>query len=355
MGKIQRNSNIELLRIVSMLFIVAGHFAGQGGIFDLPGLGITESVMLGILGNGQRIAINIFLMISVWYLAEQDFRPSRIIKVWGEVFLYTTVITVLLRVTGNPVSLKQIIQSFMPFFGRPLWFASAYMSLLMLAPFLKRTQSLGKRRLRALVCILGIIVCILPMFASEMDSYLSAVFWFCFVFIFVGYIKNYIDIREKNGIPYIFVGVLLYVLLAAIFAFPTDNHIVTGIKSLSYRFLHDFKSIPNFIISALLVYGVIRLKPFVSKWVNILAAGSFAVYIVHQTPAFFPLLWKWILGSSWFSYERLVLSFVATVIAVYLLIALFDIVRRRFFEPVFMRWKLTRMVTEKIGEFYSLT
>ncbi len=353
MIKPSRNSNIELLRIFAMLFIIAGHFAGQGELFQLDDLSVFDSILLGILGSGQRVSINVFLIISVWYLVDQDFNPAKIIRTWGEVFIYTVTITLALKLTGNPVTLKQLFQSFMPYLGRPLWFASAYISLLMISPFLKKAQNLDKAQYRALVIVSGIIVCILPMFAAEMDTYLCAIVWFCFIYILVGYYKLHIGICKGRGIFHLILGILLYAFLAGFSALPIQSDILSSAQTLAYRFLHDFKSLPNLLISALIVSGALRFKPSYNKCINILASGSFAVYIIHQTPVLFPLLWKWILGCQMFSYNYLVLSFVQWIITIYLACSTVDIARRKLLEPFFMKSKLTNNLIKKLNIFYS--
>ena len=61
----QRKSNYELLRILSMLLIVAGHLVEQSGLlaYDNPNLFIAC-----LLGSASRVAVNLFLILGCWFL-----------------------------------------------------------------------------------------------------------------------------------------------------------------------------------------------------------------------------------------------------------------------------------------------
>ena len=54
----QRNSNIELLRILAMFMIVSGHFIGQSGIAKCNQS--LDEFGLIFFGSGMRIAVNVF-------------------------------------------------------------------------------------------------------------------------------------------------------------------------------------------------------------------------------------------------------------------------------------------------------
>ena len=67
----QRDSKVELLRIISMWFIVAHHFLIHNAepISAFPGT-LTRMVCNGVLYPSGRIAVAVFFIITVWYLAD---------------------------------------------------------------------------------------------------------------------------------------------------------------------------------------------------------------------------------------------------------------------------------------------
>ena len=122
-----RDSRIELLRVFAMVAIVIGHFSDQAGLATLP-----------IARNGARIAVNVFLLISCWFLVDRQFSFKRVIKTYLEIFIYSIALTVAaMAISGvASVGFRDIMQGLVPFYGRSLWYGSAYISLLLFKPFL---------------------------------------------------------------------------------------------------------------------------------------------------------------------------------------------------------------------------
>ena len=118
-----------------MIFIISGHMITQGMQINE----YSQHVQAGLLffGSGSRVAVNIFLLIATWFMVDSKFNVEKIIKLYSELFFYTFFITFLMLFVEDNISIKMIIRGVMPFFGKALWFISAYISLLMLSPYLK--------------------------------------------------------------------------------------------------------------------------------------------------------------------------------------------------------------------------
>jgi len=189
-----RNSNIELLRIIAMLFIVMGHFNGQAGFnhFSL----LPNSVLVTILGSGSRIAVNIFLIIGAWFMVDAKFSGKRIISIWSQVAFYTYILTTLMIILQVPVSMKDIFRGYLPFIGRGLWFASAYITLMLVAPFLNKVFSWKAGQQRLLLIISFAAICLVSTLPDTQEAYLCDSLWFWFVYLAIGYYKK--EVFEKG-------------------------------------------------------------------------------------------------------------------------------------------------------------
>ena len=62
--KINRQSNIELLRIIAMIFIIAHHFAVHGGFNFSTDIITVNSLWIQFIKIGGKIGVNIFVLIS---------------------------------------------------------------------------------------------------------------------------------------------------------------------------------------------------------------------------------------------------------------------------------------------------
>jgi hypothetical protein len=346
--RLSREGNIELLRVIAMLFIVSGHFVGQGKLLECLNENTVNDIFFVFFGFGHRVAVNIFLIIGVWFMVDTDFKGIRLVKMHSQVLFYTVPITVILFVLGYGVGVSKVVQACMPILGRPLWFASAYMILLLLSPYLKKVFLLPKDKISTLVGILFLVCCVLPMLTAEMDTFLDNLLWFIVVYIFIGYIKKYVNNLNRGW--WLLIGIGIYVVLCTCKIISTEYSSI-GIcaqyfRKLADRFLHDIKSIPNFLCALCVFGGVHSIKIKYNRFIKFLADASFSVYIVHQVPVFFNVLWEDLL-VPWNFINRAYypLLFLIEVLLLYVVIASIDTIR----AVVFNRYWMVSRLASKMG------
>lgn len=85
----KRLSNIELLRVVSMLLIIATHFWGHG--IDLAAIEpFTLPYYFGWFIKGiSYVSVNIYVLISAFFLCKSKFRVSKLLVLWLEIEFYS--------------------------------------------------------------------------------------------------------------------------------------------------------------------------------------------------------------------------------------------------------------------------
>ena len=209
-----------------------------------------------------------------------------------------------------------------------------------------------REQLKTFLCILLIFCSLIPTITNFNETYADNVLWFIFVFLFVGYIKAYYS--SSIGKHYIMdglLGVILYLVLvlSKYGAEISSGSIISTVANLANDYLVNFKSIPNF-ICALLIFFFFNAIDFKSEIVNGLAKGSFPVYIVHQTKVLYPLLWTWILNESCKSGTYSVLRSLIIIVAFYLIITCFEIIRSK--NPFFYKTHLYSVIENKLMDIF---
>ena len=185
-----RNSNIELLRIIAMFFIVSGHFISQAGNIDYSFC--VNDYILVFLGSASRLAVNVFLIVGVWFMVDSKFSADRILKLYIQVITYSLPITVaMLFLNRDYVSVKDFARGFFPFLGRGLWFASAYITLMLFKPFLDKILGWSKKELGVFVGLLFVFISFVSTLPDVQEGYVIDSVWFLAVYLVVGYIKRY--------------------------------------------------------------------------------------------------------------------------------------------------------------------
>ena len=83
MQKKERMANLEVLRCVAMMMVVVLHYLGKGGL--LPDLTVPLSVQdmaAWLLEAFCIVAVNVYMMISGYFLCESSFKLSRLLTLW---------------------------------------------------------------------------------------------------------------------------------------------------------------------------------------------------------------------------------------------------------------------------------
>lgn len=160
----KRKSNIELLRIVSMLMIVTMHFLGHGGVirsFD----DVSAIQLICEFINGMcRVAVNCFILISGYFLIESKFKCEKVIKLGVEIWFYSILIYLILTLTGMvKVSFKDLIYAIFPISTNSDAFSIEYIIMYLLSPFMNiMIKGMDKKQFKSLMKILILFFVVLP-------------------------------------------------------------------------------------------------------------------------------------------------------------------------------------------------
>lgn len=145
------------------------------------------------------------------------------------------------------------------------------------------------------------------------------------------------------------IAFLCYTGLVIVWAMCSTHYIHNqAVNRLVGAFLVDFKTIPNFFIALLIFYFFQNVHIGVNRTINFFASGSFSVYIVHQTPAFIPVLWNDIYRANhWIHSDYALLYALGTILSCYLVINFLDYFRRKYIEPVILSSRIFEYICKK--------
>ncbi len=147
----QRNSSIELLRIIAMFMILAHHFIVHNGydVKKLP-LGPERIFFQLVMAGGGKVGVVIFFSISAWFFLDKEQTiKSNLKRVWimerELLFWSLTLVAFYLVFDRADFGMKLMAKSFTPLSMNVWWYATAYAIFLALLPFLsKGLKALGR-------------------------------------------------------------------------------------------------------------------------------------------------------------------------------------------------------------------
>ncbi|MFG6357353.1 MAG: acyltransferase [Acetatifactor sp.] len=287
-GKKIRNSNLELLRILCILFIIGDHFTGQSGIYE--GGNIGNHFFYSAVTSLSRVACSVFIIISAWFLVEKEFRFKRIIHVWLTVVMYTVPITVYLYVIGI-ASRGNIVAAFLPVEQSPLWFAGYYIVLVFIAPFLNLLICKApKSVLEFFLFIFFCGQCLYTTITTDLGFFSNDIWTLIFLYLLTGYLKKYVIGRPKAGRAFILFGLvwLCHTVGRAIAA----NYGMALLADYCETYRARLQTIPNLLMAYSIFYAFLGLRINYSRIINTLASATLGVYCFHQVPVWYTYLWE---------------------------------------------------------------
>lgn len=329
----ERQSNIELLRLLSIFTLLFLHFYRHS---LLPSTVYAEQVGFWknfplALTSLTSLQVNIFILISGWFGIHTT--PKKVINfvllcVFYGVFTYCISLGL-----GNIFSVKDFAMSFMPFsFMKGWWFAKAYLYLMLLAPlFNKAIEHMSKREYIYVLCVLTLINSYYGFFCKqEINAYGGNFMQLMYVYFIGRYLALHVHFDKEKLRKWSAIFSVVSVALYAIVWIINDNylHVVN-----SYTFLN--RNNLWSMVNSTSIFLFFTTLQFDSKSINWLAKGVFPVYLIHESmwisrdyrQAFTTIYDTNIPGIAWL--------IITAVIVVYFVVVLsFDHVRVCITNPI---------------------
>lgn len=328
-NKKSREANLEILRVIAMLMVIVLHYLYKGGLLHDPSSDMSSANMLFWLVECFALScVNVYVLISGYYMVESRFTFTRLFKTWFQVFFYSAGIAIFSVVSGmipldNITNAYELLFLCCPVFMGHYWFASAYMLLLILAPILSAAaRSLTKKQFQiALICLLSAFCFAKTVFPFVIvgDDQGNGIIWFICLFMVAAYIRLHgADLYKgklKAALMYIFssIGAWIYLVVAGLFVAKLGRfeHLWQQVTDFNFVFVF-FASVGLFMF-----FRQMEVKEnFVSKILVRMAPYTFGVYLLHEHIHFAHRWIEWLKVPESYGYFRPV-HLICTVLVIF--------------------------------------
>lgn len=352
-------ANLELLRCIAMMMVVVLHYLGKGGLLGDMTAGQLSAVNLAawVIECFCTVAVNVYMLISGYFLCEASFKLSRLVKLWLQVWFYSVGVGVLAAFTGicpaEEVDIHYFITLLFPISMDHYWFMTAYVFLYLLLPFVSiAVQKMTKSQMQVALTGLLIMFCgvksVLPVrLETDMRGY--DVLWYLCVFLTAAYIKKY-------GIPVLnkkWKCVGLYVLgslgiLAETMCFH-QIYLRMGSLELIMKVATNYNHIFPFLASVglFLTFLTTEVSGVVSKVAIRIAPYTLGVYLLHENTGVRYLWQDWLGADRITGIPGLIAGVLTSLVIVFGLGILVDMIR------AFVMKKLHRLLL-KVSPYRKL-
>lgn len=261
-----RQSNIELLRIVAMSMIVIGHFLYHG---------VTKENMprflYELLYTYCRDGVNLFFLISGFFRIKSTVKS--VARLVFTVLFFECINYLLVYVAVGEVYFDGRLSTlFFPVSAGPYWFLQVYLALIICSPLINRgIDGLSLNKLRGFMLILSLFTFYSCGFGGNMSnpngySFLQGVYMYCVA----AYLKK--DNRLMSRLKGTKCIVVAFVMLTF------------GALMVYYYNKQSLTSYNGFIniISSTLIFTYFVNLDIKSKTVNIIASGALGCYLLQD-------------------------------------------------------------------------
>ena len=200
MQKEKRQSNYELLRIIAMWMVVTLHYLNHTGMLPDGEEQLNGSRIVALLLEAFCIvAVNLYVLISGYFLCRSGFRLLRLVELLGQIWFYVLLIPLAMTILGIETGwLAEGVYGLLPYVfpiqSEHYWFATSYVVLYLLTPILNAAvRSLSRRQLQltiaGLLLYFGGIKSLIPL-QLVTDRFGYDFGWFICVYLVGAYIRG---------------------------------------------------------------------------------------------------------------------------------------------------------------------
>ena len=338
--KKERNSNIELYRIILMFLMVANHYRSGSGLNQLifDSIDVKAIFFISLTSFGKAI-INGFLMITGWFMCTQEFKRIKILKLLFQIEFYKVFFYLFFLIIGyESLSVSSILRAILPVTQVTNNFVGCFLVFYFLIPFLNiLIQHMDEEKHRYLLFLLLFVYVMLGTIPMIYVSF-NYVTWFSCVYLIGAYLRKYPIKKLENRYFSGFATLILYLVsvLSVVICTYIQNRI--NRTDVQYWFLSDSNKILAVLLGVMSFMFFKNIKIKNSKFINIVARSTFGVLLFHGvSDAMRNWLWGGIFKNLEFyntGYAYIHLLFATLV--VFVVGTIFDMARIRFIESWFI-------------------
>lgn len=284
----QRNSSIEILKLIAVFLIVLSHAIPNSGgeitesYIDLSAATIDfQQLLLVLMKYMGQLGNDIFIVCSAFFLLESSrTKISKVISIVIDSFIISVLFLVAFIASGYNFSLTMIIKNMIPITMNTQWFVGCYLIFYLIHPALNViVRSLSKKGLIALnICAL-FIYCGINLVIHDRFYYTQLVGFIC-IYFFTAYMKFYMKdfIKSKKR------NIRMLVISLCMFLFSILIIDILGLKINAFSNYLVYWSIiinPFLIILSLTLFNLFNMKCFCNGLINYSSSLSLLIYMIH--------------------------------------------------------------------------
>ena len=295
-----RESNFELMRIISMFFIVLFHTLSYSGYLGRATGGMY--LLVTFIKSITLVHVNSFILLCGYFQCKQKLKLGKVISLINATWFYKAGILLLFLACGwlitNPPTTTEILRTILPLDYGLYWFIGNYIVLYLISPILNIViNNTTKQQLRNVIIILLVIVSGLSLVTVDSfynNNYGRSLSTFILLYFVGAYLRNYpIDqsyfmkpftITAKRTVW--FLTMIVCAVIGTMCCCVSQQIIDLGSVSQEIGHILDYLfssySSPYVLLQTLCYFMLFAYFTFNYKIINAIAGCTIGVYLIHE-------------------------------------------------------------------------
>ncbi|MEZ7674400.1 acyltransferase [Prevotella sp. 20925_1_30] len=342
--KKERNSNIELYRIIVMLLIVMHHYVVNSGLLDemFKTPLAPESVFLYLFGMWGKTGINCFVLITGYFMCKSSISLRKFVKLLLQIELYNILFGCIFLYTGHiSLSVSSLIQIVNPIPSVNTGFTSCFLLFYLFIPFLNILLNNLSKSQHLLLVILCLGIYTILGTVPWISVTLNYITWFCILYVVASYIRVYGIWRSEDKMFWGGASLVLITISVLSVLMMLSWGISSGVRldwSLVMFFVSDSNKLLAFLVSISTFMFIKNIHIRQSKWINTIASCTFGVLLIHaNSDAMRQWLWKETCDNvGFFNSSMIYVHALCVPIIVFIACTIIDFCRQHFLERFYL-------------------
>lgn len=289
---LKRQSNFELLRILSMFFIVSFHCVFHSGVtyseFSTNVFFVKSFYLLGELG------VNLFMLISGYFMINSHFKLDKLVLLFSEITFYIFLSNILYLVFTHqfefyfPLFVNIVYSTIYDvLYQTRYWFFRSYIFIYIFSNFInKYLKMLSKHEYKKFIFLFFIIWSLLPTILgfgnggnTETLYNFNRFLWLFYIYCIGAYIRLY-NFSVKLSKIYLFGWISLITMLIGIIVIENYKGFFEKFHLTESAYFWQPNTVPMLILS-ISVFSFFKSKniPY-KKIINTLSSTMFGIYLL---------------------------------------------------------------------------
>ena len=347
-----RESQFEIMRIISMMFIVLFHILVHGKIFE-HATG-SMSLFLAFIESLILVHVNSFVIVSGYFQCKGNLKLGKAIKINNMTWFYKIIMMLVLVACGLIAKPDPItrLHTYLPIDYGTYWFINSYLILYLISPILNKViKHSSKKSLQKIILTLFIIISILSTITRDVFYNTLTGRSLC-TFILLYFIGAYIRIYPVNDSYFmkpfsqqakrlIYFSIYLLAAIISVFcwlgytyllplgAFANEIGSILGFSHVSF-------ASPIVIIQTIGYFLFFSTFNFKSKFINKVSSCTLAVYLISENIFLRETIYdKMGLTKITSITLPLVLKIFIATILIFIVCILIEMVREKIFKLIY--------------------